>query len=358
MRRERCRVPVPLDPGRRGDESGAEADEHAGNDHSEHDQIEDKVAAAKISPERLRRHDAEDGRGDHRHEGQGQRAHERNADRQWRDARRRGEAEDVLVPEERPFLDRELRAALRAFLEGQDAEHDERPVEEQQEQTHIDGENGLEEPGPHGAQSSFFRSTMRRRPAITIAMMRVRMTPTTEASAHLSEPTCGHDDVAEQIDLAARERGARRELAEHHDADEDRADDDAGQTEREDDLAQHTPEIGAEIARGFEDVRVYAAEHEGDRPDHEDDVDLRHADHDREIGEQQRVDRLVNDPRLHEQDVDRSFLAEHRAPGENADQERGPERDDAQDEAGSSGRSCSSRTGRRTRRSDSRPRRS
>ena len=71
--------------------------------------------------------------------------HERNADRQRRDARGRREAEDVPIPEERPFLDRELRAALRPLLEGQDAEHDEGPVEEQEKQADIDGENGLEE---------------------------------------------------------------------------------------------------------------------------------------------------------------------------------------------------------------------
>ena len=141
-----------------------------------------------------------------------------------------------------------------------------------------------------------------------------------------------HDDIAEQVDLASGQRGAGREFAEHHDADKNRADDDAGQAQREDDLAQHPPEARAEIARGFEDIRIDAAEHEGDRPDHEHDIDLRHADHDREIGEQQRLDRLVDDSRLHQDDVDRPLFAEHGPPRDHADQERGPERNDAENQ--------------------------
>ena len=79
--------------------------------------------------------------------------------------------------------------------------------------------------------------------------------------------------------------------------DEDRADDDARQAERQDDGAEDAPEAGAEIARGLDDVRVDARQHEGDRPDHEHDIDLRHADDHRELGEQQRLDRRRDDAR-------------------------------------------------------------
>ena len=40
-------------------------------------------------------------------------------------------------------------------------------------------------------------------------------------------------------------------------------------------------------------LAVDAAEHEGDRTDHEDAIDLRHADDDRQFGEEQRVDRAA-----------------------------------------------------------------
>ena len=51
--------------------------------------------------------------------------------------------------------------------------------------------------------------------------------------------------------------------------------------------AEDAPEAGAEIARRLDHARVDARQHEGDRADHEDDVDLRHADDHRELGEQQ-----------------------------------------------------------------------
>ena len=109
----------------------------------------------------------------------------------------------------------------------------------------------------------------------------------------MSEPTWVTMMLPSRLTLRPESAALVANSPEHHDADEDRADDDAGQAEREDDLAKHAPETGAEVARGLEDIRVDAAEHEGDRPDHEDDIDLRHADDDREIGEQQRLDRLV-----------------------------------------------------------------
>ena len=64
-----------------------------------------------------------------------------------------------------------LWTALGPLLEGKDAKNNEGPIQEQEEQADIDSKHGLEEPRFHRPQSSFFRSTTRRRPAITIPMM-------------------------------------------------------------------------------------------------------------------------------------------------------------------------------------------
>ena len=40
-----------------------------------------------------------------------------------------------------------------------------------------------------------------------------------------------------------------------------------------------SPEAGAEIARRLDDIGIDAGKREGDRPHHEDAIDLRHADH-------------------------------------------------------------------------------
>src|SRR5258707_355351 len=48
-----------------------------------------------------------------------------------------------------------------------------------------------------------------------------------------------HDDIAEQVHLAARQCGAGGKFPEHHHAYKHCADDDAGQAQRKDDLAQN-----------------------------------------------------------------------------------------------------------------------
>ena len=130
-----------------------------------------------------------------------------------------------------------MRAALRPLLERKDAEHDERPIEEQQEQPHIDGQNGLEDAATPSLSKLLLQVDDAQEPRDHNPMMMVRMTPTTEASAHLSEPTWVTMILPSRLTLRPDSAALVANSPEHHHADEDRADDDAGQAEREDDLA-------------------------------------------------------------------------------------------------------------------------
>jgi hypothetical protein len=45
-----------------------------------------------------------------------------------------------------------------------------------------------------------------------------------------------------------------------------------------------------------------------------------------------RLDRVLDDPRLHQDDIDRALFAEHGPPRDHTDQKRGPEGNDAKNE--------------------------
>mmetsp|Transcript_4037 Transcript_4037/g.6587 ORF Transcript_4037/g.6587 Transcript_4037/m.6587 type:complete len:270 (+) Transcript_4037:392-1201(+) len=235
----------------------------------------------------------------------------------------------MLVPIGGPFDDRKLRSAFGPLLKRQDAQHDEGTVEKQDEQTDIDGEDRFEDLGFHRLNLPL-QIDDAQKARHHDAQQDGEDHPHDRGHGPFQRSDLGHDDIAQKVHLSSGQRTRCREFPKHHHADEDGPDHDAGQAERKDDLPEDAPKPCAKVAGRLDDVAVDPTQHKGDGPHHEDDIDLRHADDDRQLGKQQHLDRRVDKPDFLQDDVDRPFLAQHGAPGQHPDQERGPERDDAQ----------------------------
>ena len=83
---------------------------------------------------------------------------------------------------------------------------------------------------------------------------------------------------------------------------------------------------GAHVARRFQDVLVDLGERKEDRPDAQHDIELRQRHRVAELGIQEEGARLVDNAQIHQHLVEQAAPAEHRQPGDGADQVAGPER--------------------------------
>ena len=142
----------------------------------------------------------------------------------------------------------------------------------------------------------------------------------------------GRDRLADRGHLAAAQHVHGDEVAHDDGDDEDRADDDAGLHQRQDDVADGLPLGSAGIGRGL-DQRLVDADHRvEDRHDHEQRVEVDEAQDHREVGVEQPFLRLVDDAQRQQRGVDHAVAAEQRDPRDHADDVAGPERDRADQE--------------------------
>jgi hypothetical protein len=107
----------------------------------------------------------------------------------------------------------------------------------------------------------------------------------------------------------------------------------AGQNARHGEPRGHLPEGAdagaAEIARGLDQRFIHLLERRIDRQHHEGQVGIDDADIDRGVGRQD-LERRVDDTEPEQELVEQPLLLEDADPGVDADQERGPERQDHQ----------------------------
>ena len=90
------------------------------------------------------------------------------------------------------------------------------------------------------------------------------------------------------------------------------------------------PAAGACIARSLDQRAVDLRQRVGDRADHQQRVEMHIGDDDRELGEQQEVERLRGETEVHHGLIERAGTAEERDPGNGADDGGGEEGDGAE----------------------------
>ena len=127
-------------------------------------------------------------------------------------------------------------------------------------------------------------------------------------------------DVAEHVALGAADQRRAGEVGEQRDVDEQQGDEDPGRDQRQQDPAGGRPPAGAEVARGLEQVAVDRLHRGVDRDHRVGQVAGREHDDDRELAEQQRVDRRRRSGRSSiSAVVDQALAPEQHPPGVDAD---------------------------------------
>ena len=127
------------------------------------------------------------------------------------------------------------------------------------------------------------------------------------------------DRVAEHVALGAADQRRAGEVGEQRDVDEQQGDEDPGRDQRQQHPPEGRPPAGAEIARGLEHVRVDRLHRGVDRDHGVGQVAGREDDDDRELAEQQRVDRLLDQADVEQRLVDQALAPEQHPPGVDAD---------------------------------------
>ena len=121
-------------------------------------------------------------------------------------------------------------------------------------------------------------------------------------------------------------------VAHHLGDDQQRAERDAGLGKRDDDVAHDLPAARAGVVRGLDHAWIDFGKRIGDRTDHQDGAQIHIGDDDREIGEQQEVERLRRQAQVHQRLVEHAVAAEKRNPGDGPDDRRSEKRNGAQQE--------------------------
>ena len=117
------------------------------------------------------------------------------------------------------------------------------------------------------------------------------------------------------------------EVPECHDEDEEESGDHPGHGKRQDDAAERRPGAGAEVLAGADHRGFDPREDQHHRHHGKGQVGGDHADHHREVGEEQPLERLVDDAEADKRVVDDAGAAENEPPGEGADERAGEEGD-------------------------------
>ena len=117
------------------------------------------------------------------------------------------------------------------------------------------------------------------------------------------------DQVADHHVLAAAQHARRHIGAERGDEDQDRAGDDARLDQRNDDAPQHLQAVGVEIVAGLDQAEIELLHAGIERQHHQRQVDIDHAQHDREVGVHH-LDRLLDDAEPISRRVDDAFIAD------------------------------------------------
>ncbi len=137
------------------------------------------------------------------------------------------------------------------------------------------------------------------------------------------------DDLSRRRDLLAAHHAYGDEIT-HYDRDhEDRADDDAGLCQGNDDVHQSLPAGGPGVIGGFDQPLVDADHRVEDRHHHEEGEEVNERKHHRKLGKQQPLQRVLDQAHALKAPVHQPVATKQRNPRYHADHIRGPERDRA-----------------------------